>query len=342
VISEVVFTCTLTDVNAEAEARRRSQTIAVTCRIEEVKLPIKVESALCSSLNFSEFAFTGRVVESSLIEPRVLKATWRGQDCLVTIVERGKDHPGSAWGRYIHETTMLEKLRSPYILHCFGAIRSPTQFCMVTENIVSETLMEEVKKGPLTSLQSVRFALDIGRAMCFLHAAGVAHKNLTPSSILVISRDVHSPVCCKLMNLGLSRDIAHIDEGEFGPDSYMAPEVLKRRGDYKPSVDVFSYGVVLWYIAAREEPYGGVDFDKEFRGIIVQGKRLEIPSKCLPDLAAMIQLCWEQNPADRPDFNQILFILEPLFWQLKTVEDAHVPAKQSTSKGFFGRKKNKQ
>jgi len=339
VMSEVIFTCTLTDAEAEAEARRRSGQIAVSCRVEEVKLPIKVESALCSSLNFSEFAFTGRTPDSSLIEPRVLKATWRGQDCLVTIVERGKDHPGSTWSRYIHETTMLEKLRSPYILYCFGAVRSPKQFCMVTENIVSDTLMEDVKKAPLTALQTVRFALDIGRAMCFLHAAGVAHKNLTPHNILVISRDVHSPVCCKLMNFGLSRDIGHIDEGEFGPDIYMAPEVLKRRGYYKTSVDVFSYGVVLWVIAAREEPFSGVDFDKEFRGIIAQGKRLEIPSKCLPDLAAMIQLCWEQNPSDRPDFNQILFILEPLFWQLKTVQDAAVTAKQSFSKGFFGRKK---
>ena len=123
----------------------------------------------------------------------------------------------------------------------------------------------------------------------------------------------------------------------------MAPEVLKKTGQYTPAIDVFSYAVILWYLAACEEPFGGENFNKNYRDLIIQGKRLEIPSTCLPDLAAMIQICWQQNPTDRPEFSQIVFILEPLFWQLKTVEDANmvVKASQTSKSGLFGRKKNK-
>ena len=36
----------------------------------------------------------------------------------------------------------------------------------------------------------------------------------------------------------------------------MAPELFEGKG-YDEKVDVYSYGMMLWEIAAREHPYGG-------------------------------------------------------------------------------------
>jgi len=329
VTSELVFVC--------------SRTEAGGCFFEEVKLPIRVESTTCESLNFTDFVLAGGVTESSLSDMKVMKATWRGQDCELTVVERKKGRVGSTWCRFVQEASVLQKLRSPYILYCFGVVRLPLKFYMVTENLSCSTLLDCIRKEPLTPLQMVRFALDIARALCFVHTAGYIHKCVTLESVLVISRDIRLPVCCKLTNFGFSRETAKVDDGDFGPDVYMPPEVLMKKGDYKPSVDTFSYGYVIWSMAAREEPFEGMEFSKDYRDLICNGKRIDIPPDCLPDLAAMIQLCWDQNPIDRPEFSQIIFILEPLFWQLKVVDDAH-PIKHPPTKGggsLFGRKKPK-
>jgi len=42
--------------------------------------------------------------------------------------------------------------------------------------------------------------------------------------------------------------------GKIGTYQWMAPEVIKSQ-KYTEMADVFSFGVILWEIAAREPPY---------------------------------------------------------------------------------------
>lgn len=45
--------------------------------------------------------------------------------------------------------------------------------------------------------------------------------------------------------------------GESGTYIYMAPEVI-RHEQYGPSVDVYSWGILLWELVHNETPYGSM------------------------------------------------------------------------------------
>ena len=84
----------------------------------------------------------------------------------------------------------------------------------------------------------------------------------------------------------------------------MAPEVYKGEG-YAPSIDVFSYAMVLFELFAGHTPNGSTDQRKYAHAVALEGYRPEIPPSlplCWRDL---IVRCWDQNPALRPTFDQI-------------------------------------
>ncbi|PPD89153.1 hypothetical protein GOBAR_DD13910 [Gossypium barbadense] len=79
------------------------------------------------------------------------------------------------------------------------------------------------------------------------------------------------------------------------------------------SVDVFSFGIVLWEILTGEEPYANMHYgaiiasqSKSLRGGIVSNTlRPTIPSFCDPEWRKLMEQCWSPNPAARPSFTEI-------------------------------------
>ena len=47
------------------------------------------------------------------------------------------------------------------------------------------------------------------------------------------------------------------------------------------------------------------DYDEFMEAICVKGERPPIPKDCLPSLKALLEECWQKDPAKRPDFTEI-------------------------------------
>lgn len=58
----------------------------------------------------------------------------------------------------------------------------------------------------------------------------------------------------KIADFGWTRLKADDMTGKIGTYQWMAPEVIKSQ-KYTEMADVFSFGIILWEIAAREPPY---------------------------------------------------------------------------------------
>jgi hypothetical protein len=62
---------------------------------------------------------------------------------------------------------------------------------------------------------------------------------------------------------------------------------------------VFSFGVVLWELLTCKIPYSDMTPLQAAVGVVQKGLRPAIPPNCLPQLAGVMNACWDASPMHR-------------------------------------------
>ena len=92
---------------------------------------------------------------------------------------------------------------------------------------------------------------------------------------------------------------------------WTAPEIL--RGEhYDSSVDVYSFGVILWELIVRQQPHEGMTSYEIITGVAANGLRPPIPSSAPPRYLELMTRCWSEDSSERPKFTEVLSILEDM------------------------------
>ncbi|XP_023933017.1 tyrosine kinase receptor Cad96Ca-like [Lingula anatina] len=91
----------------------------------------------------------------------------------------------------------------------------------------------------------------------------------------------------------------------------MAPESLMDNL-YTSKGDVWSFGVLLWEIVTLGcLPYPGIP-GADLARMLHSGYRMGKPDHCTQQVYAIMQKCWQAEPGDRPSFEDLVQILQPL------------------------------
>jgi serine/threonine protein kinase len=130
----------------------------------------------------------------------------------------------------------------------------------------------------IDAAQTIRFAKGIASGMSHLHTEGIIHRDLAARNILL-----SEGLTPKISDFGLSR---------LGGDSDEANQTK-------------SYGVTVWEIVAREDPFAGQDPLQVATQVIYNGLRLQPPPHTPPLLLEIMRGAWQENPQARPDFKTI-------------------------------------
>jgi class 3 adenylate cyclase len=142
---------------------------------------------------------------------------------------------------------------------------------------------------------------DVTQGMRFLHAASpqVIHGDLKALNVLVDSK-FRAKVC----DFGLSGK-EHM--GVTGTPLWMAPELLRGESDNTAASDVYSFGIILYEVYSRQDPYRGEDMTE----VLIQvadpsvNKRPPVPPSCPPLIASLMSDCLVADPADRKTFEEL-------------------------------------
>jgi serine/threonine protein kinase len=178
---------------------------------------------------------------------------------------------------------------------------------LITEYVGRGSLKKLIKSEPdyLNSSPSRRFAIAAGVAdgMVYLHhcTPPIMHRDLTTANILV-----HYDGTPKICDFGMSRLFVGGDalSQAVGCMTSMAPEVY--RGEpYTPSIDVFSFGVVIFELFVGRAPNGNTDPRKYAHRVAMEGFRAEVPATVPPFWRNLLTVCWRQEPIERPTFDSI-------------------------------------
>lgn len=75
---------------------------------------------------------------------------------------------------------------------------------------------------------------------------------------------------------------------------------------------MYSYGVILWELLTRQCPYDKLSPIQCALAVLQRDQRPPIPKWCPPSFYALIKKCWKQDPEERPQFQDILVLLEEM------------------------------
>src|SRR3990167_1406700 len=91
--------------------------------------------------------------------------------------------------------------------------------------------------------QALYFAIQIVEGIKYLHENSVAHRDIKPGNMVLCKEG--SEYIVKLIDFGESKiDSKKLMQTAVGTSAYMDPKVLT--GDYDKSVDIYSFGCVLF------------------------------------------------------------------------------------------------
>jgi eukaryotic-like serine/threonine-protein kinase len=161
--------------------------------------------------------------------------------------------------RILRERTMREaraaaRLDHPCVTRVYDVVEEGGKPWLVMEHISSRSLQEILEnEGPLSPAAVATIGLDLLAALDAAHDAGIVHRDVKPSNVLV---DPHGHAC--LTDFGIATttgDSSLTTQGALiGSPSYMAPE--RANGEEpRPPVDLWSLGATLYAAVEGRPPF---------------------------------------------------------------------------------------
>ena len=278
----------------------------------ELKITFSTESQLTTRLDPTEIKREELIGKGAY--GNVYSGRYRGMDVAVKVMKFQDSMTKGMKEDFLKEVEMMGKLRHNAIVSFIGAVLIPGEFQIVTELCPYGAMLSAIKKYPkdFTEALKVKCLLDASNAMDFLHQSGIIHRDLKPDNLLMVSLQHRSAVACKLSDFGTTRDVNEYAKDMMrtegvGTPLFMAPEILSSKPYDKP-VDVYSFSYIIYVAFAEMLPF---EHDKiasspwGFADAIRGGTRPAVPPECPPDLARLMVMCWDADPAKRPTFEMI-------------------------------------
>ncbi|GBC25549.2 kinase-like domain-containing protein [Rhizophagus irregularis DAOM 181602=DAOM 197198] len=138
--------------------------------------------------------------------------------------------------------------------------------------------------------------------------------------------DLENNFCIHISDMGLCGEVGNEDETKiYGVMPYVAPEVLRGK-PYTQAADVYSFGMVMYYIITGKQPFENRAHDSLLALDICNGIRPEIPEiPEIPELKSnlyidLMKKCWDSDPDKRPNVELIGTILSGLYDDIEIAE----------------------
>ncbi|EHH15361.1 hypothetical protein EGK_01437 [Macaca mulatta] len=249
------------------------------------------------------------------------------QDKMLVAVKALKEVSESARQDFQREAELLTMLQHQHIVRFFGVCTEGRPLLMVFEYMRHGDLNrflrshgpdakllaggEDVAPGPLGLGQLLAVASQVAAGMVYLAGLHFVHRDLATRNCLV-----GQGLVVKIGDFGMSRDIYSTDYYRVGgrtmlPIRWMPPESILYR-KFTTESDVWSFGVVLWEIFTYgKQPWYQLS-NTEAIDCITQGRELERPRACPPEVYAIMRGCWQREPQQRHSIKDVHARLQAL------------------------------
>jgi serine/threonine protein kinase/TPR repeat protein len=235
----------------------------------------------------------------------VSKAIWHGTPVAIKELFL-KELSETLREEFNQEVSMMSQCQHPHIVGLYGICDEVGHKGLVIEYMPGGSLRSllENKKQDISWESRWTMAIDIGNGLRYLHANDIVHRDLKSLNVL-LTADLHA----KIGDFGLARLKLETSSTSTttakGTVRWCAPESFRRGFKTTSSMDIYSYGMVLWEIASREIPFADAMNELTVISWIKDGEQETIPPDCPPGYANVINQTWLEAQK-RPTAEQVV------------------------------------
>ncbi|KAI6182324.1 Mitogen-activated protein kinase kinase kinase [Aphelenchoides bicaudatus] len=235
----------------------------------------------------------------------VIQGVFRNKNVAIKLLDRDLDHS------HIHnEAKILSSFAHTNIIKIYAAFHGE-QSGLILELMEGGSLHELLHQRrhiQYFACHVVGWAQQVLDALNYLHTLQLVHRDLKPLNMLL----TNDFITLKLCDFGTAAELRTSMTNNRGSAAWMAPEVFRGK-KYNQACDIFSFGILLWEIVTRKQPFD--DWDSHAYTILWQvseGRRPPDIRNCPKALMDLIKSCWADNPKDRPTVDVLITVVESL------------------------------
>ena len=167
--------------------------------------------------------------------------------------------------------------------------------------------------GPLPQARVLALLRQVCGSLAEAHAAGVVHRDVKPANLFVCTRGGFADTI-KVLDFGIVclSAAAHGELTIHGTPEYMAPELFESASSASPQSDLYSLGVVAYYLLSGAPPWSGGSTEGISHAHLTEPPPplSELVSEPIDrELEAAITSCLRKEPSARPSNANALIAL---------------------------------
>lgn len=167
--------------------------------------------------------------------------------------------------RFLQEAHAIGSLNHKNVVSVDGCGRTGDYIYIAMDYLEGESLSQMLKsEGRLTPESAVSIVADAARGLSHAHAAGILHRDVKPSNIM-LCRDTAGDVTVKVVDFGIAKVMQSAEMGAqnltstnaaLGTPYYMSPEQCARQ-ELDARSDIYSLGCVLFECVSGQVAFEG-------------------------------------------------------------------------------------
>ncbi|KAF7589923.1 MAPK protein hog1 [Aspergillus hancockii] len=157
------------------------------------------------------------------------------------------------------EIALLNRVRHGNLVSSNDIFISPREDIYIVTELMMTDLSRILKSKPLENAFAQFLVYQLLRGLKYLHSAGVIHRNLKPSNILI-----NENCDLKICDFGLARERGYQVTGYVATEYYRAPEIMMTWQKYDEAVDIWSAGCIFAEMIMGRPLFPGKDHVHQF------------------------------------------------------------------------------
>ncbi|OHS97846.1 TKL family protein kinase [Tritrichomonas foetus] len=212
---------------------------------------------------------------------------------------------------FVREVNVLSKCNYRFLLPFLGFTNS-APFTIITKYIKNGSLFNALRNKEeypmIDGTQLTKIAIGVSRGMKELHSLSIIHRDLKSLNIL-LDENYLPKICDFGVSCFSSTGKDDLKTKYIGTAHWMAPELFST-GNYTAKVDVYSFGLLLYEMVTKKTPFHKLNAAQVAVAVVMDKERPVIPKNIPNGLKRLMQRCWRDSPAERPNFPEILQLFE--------------------------------